>query len=582
MATILQKSFQTGINLLSADTAIAKDGYVWLVNGRNRYGFVEPRRKDELINTAPIGLKQGIISVGNVIIIFVLGKAYYNIDGTNDWVLIPDFIMSVDAPQYWSIAVPFSTFHFVRKANADIHAGITASPDFTISGTPECIVVQDGINQPRLIMYDTENQIFTSRVSKTYNEWANVSENADDREYVPIGRIMMMFNQTLCVQSPDRKNMMRSITGRPLDFMVIVDQDGNKLPSENDGGAERISQAFDFDEITCLRVIDVADCFVWGTKKTTRIVQADYNNTLFGEPTFFEATHLDIGIVNQYSFSPSTNDFVCIEQSGIKSFNAVQQLKFKGNNSIFSSQLSKILYDHKRKRPIKQKNCSVVNFDNYLLCNLDTFYGNVIAVYDILLQQWVSLDITRTIKIKQFCVVDTEFELKLYCITEDNSLYRMLSPNEETEIAELRVKGFLADTTSSPFVVSPSTDIEHQCVNLRCVFDGGSFDGECIIREYVDDQESYQNTGRSPLRRSLTSKFGGIKYPVFPPVIPSTEKRMENPSFDLTRSLKGKKISFIILWTNDSRFLEFQLTTSEDENLSSIKQSNTVIKGTYK
>jgi hypothetical protein len=572
MATILQKSFQTGINLLSADTAIAQDGYPWLINGRNRYGFIEPRRKDELIENAPVGLKQGVISVGNVLVIFVSGKAYFNIDGTTGWIQIADFQLSEDAPQYWSIAVPFSTFHFVRKANADIHAGITASPDFKVSGTPECIVVQDGINQPRLIMYDTENQVFTSRVSKTYNEWANVSEDADDREYVPIGRIMMMFNQTLCIQSPDEKQMYRSITGRPLDFMVIVDQDGNKLPSENDGGAARISQAFDFDEITCLQVIDIADCFVWGTKKTTRIVQADYNNTLFGEPTFFEATHLNIGIVNQYSFSDASNDFICIEQSGVKSFNAVQQLKFKGNNSIFSSQLSKILYDHKKKRPIKQNNCSIVNFDNYLLCNLDTFYGNIIAVYDILLQNWVSLDITRTFKIKQFCIVDTEFELKLYCITSDNSLYRMLSPNEETEVAELKVRGFLPQ----------GSDIEHQGLNLRCVFDGGSEDGECIIREYVDDQESFQNIARAPLRRSLTSKFGGIKYPVFPPVIPSTEKRIENPSFDITGSLKGKKISFVILWTNDSRLLEFQLTTSEDENLNSLKQSNETIKGTYK
>src|SRR6267142_72310 len=204
MATILQKSFQTGLNLLTADTNIAQDGYVWAINARNRYGYLEPRKMDELIAGAPT--------------------------------------------------------------------------DFKVSGTPQCIVVQDGINQPQLITYDTENQLFTSRVSKNYNDWQNTSTNANDREYVPIGRQMMMFNQTLCMKSIDGKSMFRSVTGRPLDFMVNVDIFGNKQPSESVGGASSVAQAFDFDEITCLQVIDIPDCFVWGTRRTTRIVQADYNN----------------------------------------------------------------------------------------------------------------------------------------------------------------------------------------------------------------------------------------------------------------------------------------------------------------
>lgn len=571
MSTILQKSFITGLNLIAADSSVADDGYVWLVNGRQRFGFVEPIQSPELINTAPEGIKQGIISVGNITIIFVAGKAYYNLDGTTSWIQIPGFQMSATNSQFWAQAVPYSTFNFIRQSGTSIHDDVKVLPDFKISGTPEAIVVQDGDNQPWLIMYDSVNQLFSSRVTKNYNDWSNDSTNANDREYVPIGRQMMMFNQTLCIVSRDGKSMLRSITGRPLDFMINVDEDGNKLPSENNGGAQTVSQAFDFDEITCLQVVDIPDCFVWGTKRTTRIVQADYNKTIFGEPTFFEATHLDIGIVNQYCFADVLNDFVCIEQSGIKSFNAVQQLKFKGNSSIFSKQLSKILYDHNKKRPIKQVNCSMVSFDNYLLCNLDTYYGNIVAVYDALLENWVSLDITKAFKIKQFCVTDTEVENKLYCITQDNQVWRLYSPNVNSAVPEIRVKGQLAQTS----------DIEHTPVNLRCVFDGGSRDGECLVKTYIDDKESYQNnkdkTTRLPISRDLKSTFGGIKYPVFPPVIPSTERRVENPSFDLTRSLKGKKIHFVLMWTNDSHLLEFTLSTSEDQSLNSIEQSNRML-----
>jgi len=555
----LQKSFSSGLNQIVDDSQIDENGYVWLVNGRNRFGPIEPTKKHIEIENAPSGIKQGIIAVGNILVIFVAGRAYYQRDGDADWTMIPNFQMSTTEYQYWTQTIPASTFNFARRLDvgANIHAPIIANVDFKLQGSPAGILVQDGINQPWLIEYDSTNQIFMARITKSFIEWNNQADDGSDREYVPIGKQMMFMNQTLFIVSKDYKVVYRSITGRPLDFMINVDVNGNKAPTESIGGAFSLSFAFDFDDITCIQALDIPDSFVYATEHNTRIITADYTRTLFGEPTFRETAKIRSGIVNQYSFSDSLGDYVHIDFDGVKSFNAVQQLKFKGSNSIFSLQLSKLLHNVRTGKPIKQQYCSVINYNNYLLFNLDTTWDNLTAVYDTLKQQWVGLDITEAARVKQFAIVHTTTEQILYCITKLNKVFKMYS-SEISEVAELRVKGFVVQ----------ETDVEHKSQYLRLMFDGGTYDGEVVLREFVDQQESYGAYTRLPLK----AKVGSIKYPIIPPVIPGTEQRTENPSFSLTTGLTGKKIAFIVSWTNNSLLIEFKLSTSEMQDQASQRQ----------
>lgn len=572
MSSHIQQSFASGIDLINADSHIAEDGYAWLVNARQRLGFIEPNKKNLEITDIPPGVKQALASVGNIMIAFVAGRAYYKEeDSALPWQQIPNFLMDENANIFYTENVPASTLDFVRKLDTglNIHAPIIATTDFKVAGTPAAVVVQDGTNQPWIIEYDSTNQIFLSRVTKNFNQWQNKSISANDREYVPIGKQMMYKDGILHIASPDRKKVYRSVTGRALDFMINVDQDGNKAATETLGGAATTSYAMDFDEVTCLSEIDVPDSFIYATAHTVRIITADYTNTIWGEPTFrVSAIIKNSGIVNHFSISEALNDYVFIASDGIKSFNAVQQLKFKGNSSIFSKQLQSLLQNPSTKKPVKQLNCSCIGFLNYVLFNIDSLWGNIVAVYDVLLEKWVSLDITKANRIKQFQIIETELETRVYCITNHDEMFELYGDVDNFEVPQLRVKGF----------VSPNTMTEHKSAFIRPFFNGGSFDGKCYITEYVDDQLSVDPSVEAETdyryQQDLKASLGGVGFPVIPPVFPNNIQCVDLPGFPITRGLVGKKLSFVLQWTNDAKLVELQITTTEQTGQTSAKQKD--------
>lgn len=571
----LQKSFNAGQDLISSESQISEDAYAWLINGRTRFGRVEPTNKHTPVTGFPDGNVQGTIAVGNVQFIFSSGLAYYRIDGSDSWVQLPLFAMSGSVDRIWSIAVEASTKNFVRKLNptGSVSSDILETVEFRVSGTPAGIVVQDGVTQPWLIEWDDVNNIFIARLTKKYSEWQFNSTDANSREYVPIGRQMMTLNSKLYIVSPDKKKIFQSISGRPLDFMVNIGPTGNKIASEASGGATSVSFAFDFDDITCIVPINTPDSFIYGTSRVTRIIQLDYDNKIFGEPTYRVGPKVNSGIVNQDSFIELVNgDFAFISADGVKSFNAVEQLNTRANGDIFSLQIGRLLTNHTTRKPIKQVRCSCVKFDNYALFNLDTYWGNLIAVYDMLKKLWVALDITDATKVKQFAVMETQTEDKLFCVNGYDEVFQMYS-STNTEVPEIRIRSMVSNETAK----------EQQSIKLVMFFQKGTFDGEVFVTEYVDDQLSYDpHLDVNPLhasdyrhRRTLTGTLAGIPFPVIPPVLPNNKQRIDTVTIPLRGGLKGKALAFIMQWTNDSQLIEYQVTSSEDDDVAQ-KQKNLV------
>jgi len=74
----------------------------------------------------------------------------------------------------------------------------------------------------------------------------------DRREYVPVGKQMLWHDGILYVVSPNGKQIFRSVTGRPLDFMVNITPSGDKDPLEAVGGASSVSHSVDFEPITSI------------------------------------------------------------------------------------------------------------------------------------------------------------------------------------------------------------------------------------------------------------------------------------------------------------------------------------------
>lgn len=549
----------TNLNLLASDTALGEGEYLWLINARNRFGYNEPILKHKsLTEGLPLGKTQGIYAIGNVLLAFIGGLGYYQQDGDTTWTRLQDFALDGLTDEYWMQAVPSSSMNFVRKAATNINAPITLTTDFKVSGTPQCVVVQDGINQPWLIIYDTVNQIFTAREAKNYAAWTNISSNLNDREYVPIGKQMTFIDGILFIVSPDGSKVYRSITGRPLDFMINVDTNGNKLPTEVDGGAQTVSFNFDADMITCLQGTSIPQSFIYGTARNTRICTFDYTQTIFGEPRFSVTTKLNSGILNQYAVTDILNDTASIDYDGVKSFNAVQQLRFRGRNSIFSLSISRLLKSSATKR-IKQTSSVCVNFDDYAIFNLDTRYGNLMCIYDTLSEKWVALDITVVSQIKQFAIVETLTTSKLYAITTSNELFQLFA-GPLTETAMLKTKAFTAAEPSNEDIRYPlkTTTVEHKSAYLRLMFNSGTFDGQCTVLEWVDEQLSHDNVETKPLKGVVC----GVKFPVRPPIRPDTEQQVDNPMFSLTRGLNGKKISCVVIWSNDAQLIEYEYSSS--------------------
>src|ERR1044071_7680228 len=107
---------------------------------------------------------------------------------------------------------------------------------------------------------------------------------------------MAYLNGILFIVSPDRKRLYRSVSGRPLDFVVNVTQSGDK-----GGNAETVSYAVSQEDITCLTPLNSGELFV-GTIDGCFPLQLNYDSTIFQEPTFINKDGLSAGVINQWSF----------------------------------------------------------------------------------------------------------------------------------------------------------------------------------------------------------------------------------------------------------------------------------------
>lgn len=548
----IQNDFAGGLNLFDDDTNLKDNEVRLLFNGRTRFGYAEPAQQSELQTGLPAGNMQGGIGVGNIAIAFVDGLAYYRYEGTSTWFQIASFQMDALVDRIYACAVPKSTYDFIRRLNNSANERMLVTTDYKIAGNPAGIVVQDGINQPWLIEFNGTTQQFVARVTKNYSQWDNTGTAANSREYVPIGLQMFYVNQKLYVVTRDKKAIYQSITGRPLDFMINVDANGNKLATESQGGADSVSFAMDSDEITCVQPINIPNSFIYGTARRTRIITADYTRTLFDEPRYTETALINVGINNQESVAEILGDYVLCDAEGVKSFNAVKNLRIEGLNSVFSLPISKLF------NRISQQATAITYLDNYALVYCRTIYGDATLVYDGLRQLWTSIDITEVIKVKQFFTTKLNEIVYAYAVCGNGKLWRIYSSSQPATAAML---------TRS--IVTDDAKREHKSQFLKAVFRRGSVkDGTARAIEYVDEQVSNDVTQQMDMR------LLGINYPVRPPVIPSNNNIMLPLTFQFTKGLNGNKLAYILQWNTDAQLMNWQVVTTESSRDVGFRQTS--------
>lgn len=556
-----QQSFLGGLNRQFDPSKIAEDEYPLLFNGRIREDVVEPIQLPlDLSSSIPSGKKQGIYAVGTYLVAFVAGKAYYRNVADSEISQFTEvsggLLMSSTEEYIFGEVVPASTINFFRKLknDADYQEGVNFS-DITAS-SPNAFLVQDGINQPWVIFQDG-----TSRVTKNWVEWS-----PSDREYVPIGKFPVYYpgnSITYCAGKDGEgklNQILHSVSGRPLDFMIPIDTQGGRLRQSNQGDAASVSYRVDFNDLTCIKKINSTDnAFFVSTLNNSYLVIPDLDKQIFGEPTFRREFLFNTGPRNNFSLVEVRGDTLLIDQKGIISFNATQQLKFRGNNSPFSAKINS-LFEVRANEYVTQSITCCEKLNNYVYFALNSIYGPCVLVYDENGQKFISIDqwdLGEGVFVKQFAVVNTALENRLFFITSDDRIYEAFA-SEETATCQV----YLGDWSPG----SPNGELK--CVGVTATFSEVETEGVVSVELFVDKVSC--DVVEQNLEINYTPQVPPITRPFGTGVIQQTEVPLSFGFDDTSRS--GKHVGAFISWNSKARLQEIEVVVDDSSVVTSPQQ----------
>lgn len=429
--------FSGGMNRKAASNRLPENQYQLIINGRTRYSDIRPIHKPKnLKGDIPTGRNmQTIFAASPFLFVFIDGVPYYKNfqkDPDGNFERLSSFEpLDRDIDRIYVESVPRSISNLRRTTRNfnDIEQGVALG--VSTKPSPQAIICQDGINQPRLI-YDG----LQVKIAQTLAQWESDGDpDLDNREYIPIGKQMLYHGNILYIVSPDGLELFRSVSGRPLDFVVAIKEDGDHLSPLEDGlqEASRLSHRIGYSAITNIGkltspLVDpslTAPMFV-STGSYSWAVIPDYQRTVFGEPLFNNFDLFPTGPVSDSAFINILGDSVFVDESGIRSFNAVRQLGTEGENSVFSAQVDDLF------EGIVQEDPTAILFDNYAYIAVETIFGQAVLVYDTINQNYAGIDLYSNVtgRIKQFAELKVNGERKLFFITDDGNLFEAFADEE--------------------------------------------------------------------------------------------------------------------------------------------------------
>lgn len=557
MGEFNQKSFAGGMNLLADDTRLQENQYVVGFNLRNRDDELIPVLSSQVDVALPAGLKQGILTFGNYVIVFVAGSAYYRYYLNTGWTRINGFSMSATAPRYWTAAVPVNTTLFGRLAEEITDTAVVdpSKPIITSSsiaaafaGDIPGLIVQDNISQPQFIYL--QNSVLNPVLCKTlqnYDQWDITIDPdtlivmSDKREYVPIGNTMAWVDGVLYIASQSGDYIYRSVSGRPTDFVIAVDADGKKC-----GDATTTGYSVGVGGITCLREMADGTLFV-GAAGSNFIVSKNMSPDapkVYGEYTFLRNFLFNATCLSDRVIIDSLGDTRFIDLTGVRSFNSVLQQKNEGRNSVFTSTiqnaLSKLPTDAADlvQNPLE---AAAILYDNYELYAVNTIFGPAIAVYDTINTCWASFDIAQTggKKIKQFAKIELTIQ-RLYAITEDDKLWTLyIGPT--SNLATVRTISVSKNTLDVGKENIPRVEVKLN--NFRVIVNKITSNTTITALPFVDNRLTAQLAQTKNITYTAPeSVYSG------PLIMPDVNTMLSNQLFTLAETGQGWKVFLLLSW----------------------------------
>jgi len=573
MSSYSQKAFSGGMNLLEDDTRLQPNQYRLGQNVRNRFGKFVPIPSGVLDVSAPEGIKQEIRTFGEFIILFCAGFCYYRHYTATGWKRILGFQMSKEAPRYWTEVVPILASKYLRKLATGIDATAAVSLNVVTgasAGNVSGLVVQDNINQPQFVYLDQSTGVPTSRVLQDYSQWTWTNDGADaisndKREYVPIGNSMAWVDGILYVTSQDFNLILRSVEGRPLDFVVNIDQDGN-------AGGDAFTSAYSVGVggISCIRAMSTGALFVAAGNANFAVSKnmTPGAMTLWGQYTFIRTFLFNSTCLSDRAIIDSLGDTRFIDITGIRSFNAILQAQNEGRNSQFSMMIQNIFVQANGENIVQSAiKSAAILYDNYEHYAVNTILGPAIAIFDTLNQCWVGFDLLQTngSLVKMLAKIELTVQ-RLYGITEDDKVYTFYRGTEYAPL--IRTLSISPDTLKIGNDSVPP-EWEHKLQNLRCIFSGITETFTCSVTPIVQNQISKSGIVVKTINYNApTVTFIGQGQ------LNDVGTGINNAIFPTPNCNQGCQSYCLITWTSKAELMAFSMECGDVKPMQSLRSQS--------
>ena len=385
---ISQLDFSGGMSALTDVTKPQEATYRLGFNLRLRKNAIEPAFRHRRIDS-PVGLHQAAFANDNTLGLIVAGSVYkVKLDQDVCIAQGGTGVISSTADRVYHKAVPAPSNWVVNSQYQP-----------TLSVAEECIVVQDGINQPTLIFSD-----FSHRPAQTYDAWTY-----EDPEYIPIGTFMSYSGRKLFIANGAK--IYQSVSGRPLDFVLNIDNNGNKQ-----GTADTTHLAVTAARLTAIVPSQTSGLVVF-TRYNSYSLEPEYQlPTIFGEPQYIPSDLFPVGAVNDLAFAFVNGESLFISPAGIQSFNQVLQVQRASNNTPYGAKIVDYLI-----RPIEST--ATIMVEDYTFIAVNTVFGPAVLVHDNVLNAFVGFDLTLGI-VKEFATIEDAGLTRVFYITA-NALYEI-------------------------------------------------------------------------------------------------------------------------------------------------------------
>lgn len=561
MSNFVQKAFDGGMNLLSDDVDLQPNQYRLGMNLRTRFGGPRGIPNGVEDTAAPLGIKQEIRTFGNYVILFCAGFAYYRLFSSTGWKRITSFQMSKVAPRYWTEIVPISAENYLRVLDTGIDAKaaislnvISGSNNGNVSG----LVVQDNISQPMFIYINPSTGLPVARNLQTFAQWdwdgTTTAVTADRREYVPIGNSMAWVDGILYIASKNGEKIYRSVSGRPLDFMVNITDAGTA-----GGDAETTAYSVGVGGISCLRAMSDGSLFVAAGNANFSVSKNMTPNatTLFGEYTFIRKFLFNATCLNDRCILDSLGDTKFIDITGVRSFNAILQTQNEGRNTVFSRMVQSVLEGFTQ----LGLRASCILYDNYEFYGLDTYLGPVIGVFDTLTNSWVGFDNAQTggAYVKMFAKIELTIQ-RLYAITSDDKLYTLYSG---TEYAPLMRTQSISPNNLTLGQNKVADQSEHKITKVRLSFNSVDADFDVEVTPIVQNELTPVGTMEKSWNfQPPTTEYTGAGK------LSDNNLNIANLLFSMPNCSQGSRSYALVTWTtaNELASISFDCTDITGNN----------------